>query len=280
MQKYLFLLFFIGCGPLVLAQTASNPSFQEAENKLQDLIQEKKCVGLAAGIFQGKAVLWKAAAGYQEAESQTTFTTQTLSRIASITKPMTAIAIMQLFEQGKIDLNAPIQTYLPDFPQKPQGSITIQQLLGHSSGMDAYASRKEINNQKNYVDLQAALEHIQDRDLVAVPGNEFHYTSYGYVVLGRIIEKVSGMNYETYLKKNIWEPAGMENTSLEKYGQAVAHKSLIYHKDKKGKIRKEAFTNLSDRVPGGGVQSTLEDLLTFGKAVLTNQLVKAETLER
>lgn len=279
MKLLLIFLIFIGSSQLVKTQDLPANQFKKAEAKLQELVEQKKCVGLAAGIFQGATIQWTSAQGYQDAAQKINFSPHTVSRIASITKPMTAIALLQLYEQGKVDLDAPIQKYLPDFPKKPEGVITCRQLLGHSSGIDAYASKKEVNNQKNYKDLQAAIENIQGRDLVAPPGSQFHYTSYGYVVLGRIIEKVSGLGFEAYLKKNIWEPAGMDHTSIEKFAETVAHKAQIYHKDKKGKIRPESFTNLSDRLPGGGVQSTLEDLLKFGQAVLNHRLIKAETLD-
>ena len=104
---------------------------------------------------------------------------------------MTAIALLQLYEAGQLDLDIPIQEYLSDFPVKPEGAITTRHLLNHSSGIAAYKNESEIENQVEYQSLQEAIDLFKNRALVATPGTAFNYTTYGYVVLGRIIEQVS-----------------------------------------------------------------------------------------
>lgn len=203
----------------------------------------------------------------------------TTTRIASITKPMTAVAILQLYEQNKIDLDLPIQRYLPNFPQKKAGDITIRQLLSHSSGIGGYQSDRERENTTHYADLQAALDRFQDRELLARPGTEFNYSTYNYVLLGRIIEQVSGMSYEEYLKTHIWGPAGMTQTGIENDEQTYPDQSALYHKNSNGKIKSAKRTNLSDRIPGGGVYSNVPDMLKFGDALLGYALLKETTLQ-
>lgn len=199
--------------------------------------------------------------------------------IASIAKPMTAIGIMQLVEKEKVDLDAPLQTYLSDFPEKKEGTITLRQLLQHASGIPAYAKMKEQENTQDYPDLKAAMDIFQNRELLSKPGAEFNYTSYGYVVLGRVIEEVSGMSYEAYMQKNIWDPAGMSQTGIEVYQSDHPEKTSIYHRKKAGKIKLAQETNLSDRIPGGGLYATVEDLLRFGEAVLNNKLISETSLQ-
>lgn len=267
-----FVLFLLSTTGL-FAQQADH--FQ-AEEWLTTAVQEEKCSGIAAGFSVDTTEMWVHGAGYRDRKTKAPFTPTTTTRIASIAKTMTAIAILQLFEQGKLALDVPIQTYLPDFPVKAAGDITIRHLLQHAAGIDAYRSGKERENTKQYADLGEAVGIFQDRDLISVPGEGFHYTTYGYVLLGLILEKVSGLNYEDYLRKYIWEPAGMTETGVEKAGKDDPGKSLLYHHTGK-KLKAAKVTNLSDRVPGGGLYSTVEDLLQFGQALLGNRLLQPAT---
>ncbi|MEL7159398.1 MAG: serine hydrolase domain-containing protein, partial [Bacteroidota bacterium] len=108
------------------------------------------------------------------------------------------------------------------------------------------------------------------------PGSDFGYSSYGYNVLGLLIEKQSGLAYADYLREHVWEPAGMEHTSVEEAGKDYPGKSVRYHLRKPGKFRVDDKNDLSDRIPGGGVQSTVADLLKFGDALLQGKLISAE----
>ena len=251
----------------------------EANQLIHDAIEKKECMGIAAGFAVGDQQLWSNGAGFSNHEQKTPFLASTLNRTASISKPMTAIAIMQLYEQGMIKLDEPIQTYLSNFPVKAEGQITVRHLLSHASGIGAYENKKERENTKNYSSLEDAIQIFKDRPLLNAPGTSFNYTSYGYTVLGLIIEKVSGKSYEDFLRENIWEKAGMTNTGIEYFGKTYPGKSELYHQHKKGKIKPGKITNLSDRVPGGGIYSTVEDILKFGQAILNNSLIEQSTLE-
>lgn len=256
----------------------------DAEIKVNQLLKEsvdkKIFTGVAAGISIQENRVWLNAEGYSDKANNEVMKVQTITRTASIAKSMTAVAIMQLVEKNLIDLDAPLQTYLPDYPKKKAGIITIKQLLYQTSGMPNYASVKEAQTQKNYSDLAAAVEVFKNRDLRHTPGSAFYYATYNYVVLGLIIEKVSGVTYEEYMATNIWEKAGMIHTGVEKYQSEYANKSSLYHRNKKGKIslaKKE--NNLSNRVPGGGLYSTVEDMLRFGEAIINHELISSESLQ-
>ena len=246
---------------------------------LQKLVSDGHVIGATAGIMTEGEIAWQSAVGYADEKQGEAFTIATITRTASIAKSMTAIAVMQLYEQSLIDLDVPIQTYLPDFPKKPEGDITVRQLLAHTSGIKNYKNAKEIENQTHYPTLTAAVDVFKDRELNFKPGESFSYASYNYVVLGLIIERVSGTTFENYMQKNIWAKAGMTNTSVEKLDENVPNKSLLYHKSKRGKIKQAKPNDLSNRVPGGGFQTTLGDMLHFGNAVIENKLIKASTLE-
>lgn len=261
----------------VLGQEPLSP--QESANKLlNQSVEEAKLMGIAAGFSVDGKILWQSSAGYSDQEQSLEAKPDMLLRTASIVKPMTSVAILQLYEQNQIDLDASIQTYLPDFPVKKEGAISVRHLLQMSSGIKAYANGKEAKNLQNYPSLQEAVGIFQDRDLAFAPGSNFLYTTYGYVVLGLIIEKVSGLSYEEYMKKNVWDKCGMNHTGVEKYGSSYPNQASLYHKDKKGRIKSVKPTNLSDRVPGGGCYTTVGDMLQFGEAIINHQLIKESSL--
>lgn len=251
----------------------------KADSLLQQSINFNEHAGLTAGVYANGKIIWEGGAGFRNVKQSLPAEANMIHRIASIAKPMTAIAIMQLVEQGKIDLDVPIQTYVQEFPVKNNNTITVRHLLTHTSGINAYKNWWDSFSRKEYQTLLDAMGRFKDRKRVGEPGKTYKYTTYGYVVLGVIIEKVSGMDYETYMKEYVWKPSGMLHTSIERYKVSVENKSSLYKLKKNGKIKKEWNTNLSMKVPGGGLQSTVGDLLRFGEAVLTHKLVSEATLE-
>lgn len=252
---------------------------EKADSLLQQYVELGDVVGMSAGVyFQGEAV-WTGGAGYRDQEKQLPATKDMLHRIASITKPMTAIAIMQLVEKGKIDLDVPIQTYLKDYPSHSEGDITVKHLLGHVSGIPFYKNKKEGFPSKHFNSLEEAVDLFKNRPLKHKPGTAYLYSTYGYTVLGSIIEKATGQSYQDYMQQNVWAAAGMKQTRLEIFGETYPNQSRLYKKNKKGVFVADKQTDLSLKYPGGGLLSTVPDLLQFGEAVLNNALISAESLE-
>jgi CubicO group peptidase (beta-lactamase class C family) len=263
MKKTLLLTYIISSA--LYAQNTTNDTISPSEisnNLLKELVVKHKAVGVVAGISQGDSILWKSSNGYMDLKNDKKATIGMRTRIASISKPMTAIAVMQLFEKEVIQLDEPVQTYIKEFPSVSTNKITVRHLLNHTSGIKGYASAKEAETHKNYNTLTEAMNVFKDRELHAEPGEQYNYTTYGYVVLGVLIERVSGESFEAYMKKNIWEEAGMNSTGVEHYDEAYKNKAQLYSKRKNGKVKHiKKGNNLSNRVPGGGFYSTLEDML-------------------
>lgn len=254
----------------------------ELESKANKIINEHMAsnnfLGVTVGLYIENCGTYLSGAGFTDKGDQKRTNSDMLGRIASITKPMTAIAIMQLYEKGMLDLDKPIQTYIKEFPKKVKGDITIRHLLKHTSGISHYSSKWDALSFTHYPTLVNALDAFKDKELDFVPGTQYMYSSYGYTVLGAIIEKVSQMGYGEYMRKNIWDKAGMSNTSLEEDKQKYNNKSRLYLKVKSTYI-KSPKTDLSIIYSAGGVQSTVKDLLKFGEAVLHNKLIESTTLE-
>lgn len=255
------------------AQSQTVTGVALAQQLIDTAVTKGACVGLAAGIASNGTTTWASGSGNADRDTKAPFTPTTISRIASITKPMTAIAVMQLVEQNKIVLDEKMSVYIPAFAKAHLKEVTVRHVLQHTSGIGGYINNKDRNNYKDYPTMEAAMHKFLDRELDFTPNSTFGYSSYGYVTLGVLIEKVSGQSYEAYLKEHIWEVAGMDHTSIEDFGTVYENKAALYHQKKPGKIKTFKMTNLSDRVPGGGVQSTIEDLLKFGNALLDWKLI-------
>ncbi|MBR9922804.1 MAG: beta-lactamase family protein [Bacteroidetes bacterium] len=271
--KNILILLIVGSCVQLFAQGAFDPDV-----KLAELSGKKENIGITAGYAVDGEIKWTNSAGYICADTETPFSTKTLTRIASIAKNFTAVAIMQLVEKGQIELNGPIGNYLKHLPEDKK-QITVRQLLAHTAGVSQYQGKKEIENTIHYETLQDAMDVFIDRPLLFEPGTKYFYTTYGYVILGRIIEEVSGLSYQAYMRKNIFEVAGMHDTGIEQINEQYSNKSCLYHKGKR-KAKEGKQNDLSNRVPGGGFYSTLEDVMKFGNALLDGKFIREQTLDQ
>ncbi|MEO0732792.1 MAG: serine hydrolase domain-containing protein [Bacteroidota bacterium] len=270
MYRYCLLLLLLCCQTTATTQA-------DVANMLHQMVNKGHVVGVAAALSGPEGTVLEINEGFANQAAQTPFTVNTINRTASISKPMTVVAILQLVEKGLLELDATVGTYLPAFQQGDKAKITVRQVLGHTSGIRHYRNNKEGNSTIHYPTLEAAFGIVADDELVFAPGSDFQYTSYGYNVLGLLIEKQSGRSYAKYLRQHVWEPAGMTNTSVEENGKDYPGKSVRYHQRKPGKFKVDEDNDLSDRIPAGGIQSTVTDLLKFGKALMAGQLISVES---
>ena len=247
------------------------------DQKLGELAGNKENIGIAAAYSVDGVVNWSHSAGVSCKEGNIPFSSTTLTRIASIAKSLTAVAVMQLVENNLIELDTPIENYLPDLPNDKKG-ITTRQLLSHTAGISQYLDEKEIENTIHFQSLEEAMDVFIQRSLLFEPGAKYFYTTYGYVILGRIIETVSALSYEDYMKQNIFDKADMSNTVVENINKEYLNKSCLYHnKGRKARLGKQ--NDLSNRLPGGGYISTVDDLMKFGNALLEGKLISQKSLD-
>ncbi|WP_299438886.1 serine hydrolase domain-containing protein [uncultured Aquimarina sp.] len=275
MKRYIILAITFLVSFVSIAQDKN----KEISVLLEKVISDKTVAGVVAGYSVEGKIIGQSSAGYANKKTKKKFELDTKLRMGSIAKPMTALATMQLVEQHLIDLDASIQTYIPDYPIHPKTQITVRHLLSHTSGISGYKDGRESNTTVNYPTLYDALSLFKDRDLLFDPGTQYSYTTYGYTLLGAVIEKVSGKAFEEYMQQNIWNKAEMTNTGVEKFGVKMNNQSELYSRNNgKGKAKIAKENNLSNRIPAGGFYTTLGDMLKFGNAVLNNVFVKESTL--
>ncbi len=225
-------------------------------------------VVLIAKNFQ---VLFQQAYGFADREKKIPNQKDTKFNLGSINKNFTRAAILQLEKQGKLSLPDPIHKFLPDYPNRQAAEkVTIQQLLDMTSGIgDFFGPRYEATPKENIRSLQDYLPLFADQPLEFEPGTNNRYSNGGYIVLGAIIEKASGLDYYTYVRENIFKPNGMLDTDSYERDKAVPNLALGY--TRRGRPGGERVLNQAT-LPGrgssaGGGYSTAEDLLKYVKAL-------------
>lgn len=253
----------------------------QVDAKIEALMKERGAPGISAAIVIDGQIAYERGYGLADVENNVPATPETIYRLASISKMFTATAAMQLVEAGKLDLAAPIQKYVPSFPEK-QAPITAELLLKHQSGIRHYKG-DEVRSNVFYNRVGDALVIFQNDPLLFPPGEKFSYTTYGYNLLGTAIEGASGEDYVAYVRKHILEPCGCETMRPDNPYQIIPHRAAGYRKSGLGKaaeLRNDFMVDISNKIPGGGWCGTPRDLCRFAIAVMDGRLVSSETLER
>jgi D-alanyl-D-alanine carboxypeptidase len=195
-------------------------------------------------------------------------------------KMFTAVSIMQLVQSGKIQLNDPFGKYLGDYPNKDMASkVTIQQLLTHTGGTGDFFGPEFDKHRLELKTLQDYVKLYGERPVAFEPGSRFEYSNYGFLLLGVIIEKVSGRNYYEYVREHVFKPAGMTSTDSLPEDQAVAARSVGYMKDGNGPWQNNKDTLPYRGTSAGGGYSTVGDLYKFAMAIQEHKLLDAAHTE-
>jgi CubicO group peptidase (beta-lactamase class C family) len=231
-------------------------------------------VGLAAGVLHGGA-RWVQAYGMRDLERGVPVTPRTTWRMASVTKSFTAVAVLQLVEQGRLELDADIHTLVPAFPEK-RWPVTVRQLLGHLGGVQHYDRRRGPSFDTGPLDTAGAVALVADRPLVAEPGTRFVYSTWAYNLLGAAIEAASGLDYGTYLKRHVFAPAGMEQAALDER-QTRGPQHAAGYRLRGGRPVPSRQVDVSGRFAGGGTRASVGDMLAFGGALLDGRLLSPQS---
>lgn len=258
-----------------------------SEGALITALRTKLDEDVTAGRFSGAALMAKngkavfaQAYGLADREKKTKNTLKTRFRLGSMNKMFTAVATMQLVQSGKLDLKAPFGNYLTDYPNKDVASkVTIEHLLTHMGGTgDIFGPefdkrRLELKTLSDYVNLYG------QRALEFEPGSRWQYSNYGFLLLGVIVEKVSGQSYYDYVRDHIFKPAGMTATASEPEEQTVTDRSVGYTRSEARDWQPNTDTLPYRGTSAGGGYSTVEDLLRFATALQTHKLLNAQYTE-
>jgi CubicO group peptidase (beta-lactamase class C family) len=271
--------FLVNSGWAQAPSRLSDETNQRIETAISSFMSRQNIPGLSIAVVVDNQIQFERGYGFAEVENFVPAKTLTVYRIASVSKSLTAVAAMQLVEKGKLDLDAPIQKYVPNFPAK-KFPITTRQLLAHLSGVRGYKPG-EGERTNRYPTLTDALTIFKDDPLEHEPGTRYAYTTYGYTLLGVVIEAASGMNFENYMREHIFKPAGMTHTYVDDLYAIILNRArgntprVFGVLD--GNYRNPHLMDSSYKIPGGGLVSTAGDVARFAIATQSGLLIKPET---
>src|ERR1700680_1367744 len=285
---FLALLF---CGCFVRCSSAQASSAQEhqlspakhtqIEAAVSKFMTSTHVPGISVAVVENGEYEWGSGFGFADLEDNAPTSEHTLFRLASISKPLTATAAMQLWERRQLDLDAPVQKYCPAFPQKPW-PITTRQVMGHLAGIRHYKSGSqddpEVGNTKHFDNpIQAGLDFFKNDALLSDPAKQFHSSTQGSTLVGCVIEGASGAKYVDFMRQNVLLPAAMEHTLVDDRFAIIPYRTRFYQKTESGTVQNADFRDSSYKIPGGGWLSSAEDMARFEVAILNDKLIRRDT---
>jgi CubicO group peptidase (beta-lactamase class C family) len=255
---------------------------EQARRMMEELRVRVGSPGLAAAVAVDGKVVWAEGLGEADAENHTPVSPDSRFRIGSLSKLLTAAAAARLVENGKLDLDAPVQRYVPSFPDKgqpgqPGQPITPRLLAGHLSGIRHYGPQDFQRPPKHYENLADALEIFQNDPLVHPPGEAYTYSSYGYNLLGVVVGAAAGTDFLSAIDDLVVRPLGLTATGPDVPERIVERRVRPYRRNGGSTLENEAAIDSSYKWPSGGFLSTAPDLVRFGAAHLTDGFLKPET---
>eukprot|EP01135_Chromosphaera_perkinsii_P004896 Nk52_evm1s304 gene=Nk52_evmTU1s304 len=267
---------------------------RQVEENCQKYIKAHGVPGLSVAVSYHGRTLLKEGYGLSDIENSIKMHPDTCSRVASVSKAMSAVVCGMLLEQGRLDFEKPIREYYPQYTAKGEeggkGKVKVRHLLSHTGGIRHYErtmSNGELNDgederhsMKRYNSVEEAVQVFRDESLLCEPGSGYTYTTHGFTLLTRVMELASGQEFTSLMSDFLFKRLGMKSTRPDKSEEIVPHRSRYYTKNpKSGKIENSPYVDISMKWGGGGYTSTTGDMIRFGNAVIYDQILKPATKE-
>ncbi len=269
---------------LQLGTEISSEKYSDLAASIDEYIQSRVKYDHFSGsvlVARDGEILLKKAYGLANVEHNIPNSPQSIFRLGSVTKQFTAMAILQLQEAGKLRVDDPISRYLPDYPNGDH--ITIHHLLTHSSGIAEHTDEHEFFDwAKQPHTPDEIIAWFKDKPLDFPPGTQVSYSNSGYILLGKIIEEVSGQTYEDYINERIFEPLNMSNSGYEHDEHESSNWTVGYHSlpgSSGGHAEKAKYLHMSIPYAAGALYSTVEELYIWDQALRTEVLVSRSALD-
>ena len=244
---------------------------------LQEMAKQR-IPGMSAAVAVNGEIIWSEGFGYADLENRVPAWPTTLYRIGSVSKPLTAAAVARLYEQGHLELDAPVQRYVPSFPDK-RYALSTRQVAGHLAGIRAYREDEFIAaGQRHYDDVVDALVIFQNDPLLFPPGKQYSYTSFGWNLISAVVRGAADKDFLTVMQEEVFDPLEMRHTYADDPRRIVPHRTRFYTL-LDDQVINAPFVDNSYKWAGGGFISSVEDLVRFGSAHLQEGYLRPETLE-
>lgn len=243
-------------------------------------MENQEVVGLAIGIIQDGEVVYAQGYGYADLSKKRKVNELTLFRWASVAKPLTAVAAMQLVEASKLDLDEDIRTLVPEYPDKGE-VITMRQILGHLGGMPHYQdgiikSKVEYKQKHPFEDVVVALDTFKETPLVSTPGTIFHYSTHGFILASAVIQRAGEDDFARQVEKRIARPLRMHSLAPDYQWKSRSNRAKGYKKVN-GEIVESTNTDVSWKLGAGGWMSNIGDFAKFAAGLMGDELVSQES---
>lgn len=249
--------------------SAQDP-YQRIAEIAEEVRQELSAPGMSLALALGDSLVWSAGLGLSDVENAVPAKGNTVYRIASLSKTFGTTAVLQLVDQGLVELDDPISDYVPSFPHR----VSLRQIMTHTSGIRHYR-QGEGAEMERFESLEDAIRIFKDDPLQFEPGTDTLYSSYAFNLLAGVVESATGLELEEYMRRSIFEPAGLSATGLEYAERIVPNRSRGYVGRGTG-LRNVGYVDLSIKWIGGGMISSAEDLIRYHSALSRNELVSAD----
>lgn len=263
------------------AAQPATPFTRNIDSLVQQQMRSFNIPGVQIAVTSGESMVFSASYGSADLENRTPVTRDTLFRIGSITKPITATAALILEQNQQLDLDKPAQTYCKSFPSK-QWQVTTRELLGHTSGIRGFhaGENSELFNKTHYETVAESLSLFENDALIAQPGTVYEYSHYGYDLVGCVLEGASGRPLADLLHTLIFSRAGMTATRQDDVRRIISGRSRNYTHAKDGSIENAKCVDSSNRIPAAGLLSTAEDLARFVLTLQSGRMVSLDRVHR
>jgi serine beta-lactamase-like protein LACTB len=266
-----------GGGPLAAqdpAPAVADSTIAAARARIVDSMAKAGVPGVSITVLRNGRRLWSEGLGFADLEQRVRVTPLTRFRIGSVSKSLTAAALGLLVESGRLDLDAPVQRYVPGFPVK-RWPITVRQLGGHLAGIRHYRG-DEFLSMRRYATVDDGLAIFRDDSLEFEPGTRYLYSSYGWNLLAAVIEGASGEPYLEFMRRKVFLPLGLRQVVPDQPDSVIAFRARWYT-GARDSLANAPYVDQSYKWAGGGFLSTTEDLAAFGQAMLAGSLLKPAT---
>jgi serine beta-lactamase-like protein LACTB len=257
---------------------AYHQAIERAHKYLDSLKIKQNIPGLSVSVGNANGILWAEGFGFADLESNLPVSIHSKFRLGSVSKSLTSLALGKLVENGQLDLDAPVQNYVPSFPPK-KFSITARQLATHTSGIRHYREDDPLACPKRYSNVTEGLSIFAGDSLLFQPGSAYQYSTYGYTLLSAVLEGAGGKDYISLMNTLVFSPLGMTDTGPD-YNDSLVSNRVRFYELRNGKAVNAALVDNSYKWAGGGLLSTPVDLVKMGAGLLKYSTLSKGTVER
>jgi serine beta-lactamase-like protein LACTB len=262
----------------VIRDKSAKKAIAAAEKYIDSLQNSQHIPGISICVGTREKILWAEGFGYADLENKSPVTIHSVFRLGSVSKLLTSLAAGRLYQQGKLNLDAPVQQYLPDFPEKKY-PITARQLAGHTAGIRHYIKEDQLIAPRYYKNVQDGLTIFKKDTLLFKPGTAYSYSTFGFTLLSAVLEAAAQKDFLSYMRDSIFLPLGMTHTFPDNNDSIIPGRVRFYELNKSGQAQNSNYVDNSYKWAGGGFLSSTIDLVNMVRGLITNKILDPKTVE-